>query len=856
MSLITAWLTNPWMLGAGALAVASPIIIHLLNKRRFKIVTWAAMSFLLEANKKNRRRVQLENLIVLLLRCLAMLLLGLLLARPFLPSGLSDLIQNTQRFERIVVLDDSVSMMAMEPGGTPWQAALAGVNTLARQMADSRTDDSLTLILTSRPESPVMIAEAVTAETVDSVLLELEGLRPSDFPADYRGALRYVDQYLKNAAPGLNRMLYVFSDQRAKDWNDGSLGEDAEAPAGHLRQLSNETAGTYLVDLSITNEQNVAVVAVRQERQLVVGSVSRFEVDVKNWGGQAVRDIQVEFRIGQGQPLIEKLAELNADETATIVFQHVFPRSGSRAFLSQQRAARIREAMLSSAPIYTSYTAGRTTGHTTRHLISHRATVERQDDEPLGWMPSNQDGGKEFLDIPVEVTLSVPQTKFDGLREDSQFHYVARVLDRIPVLLVDGDPSSLPIRSETYALLPLANPATGIAADLVTATELETVPLSKYQVIFLCNVDRVSYDRVASLEQWVRQGGSLILFPGNRVQADSFNDVFYREGKGLSPVELLEIAGDPTRQSSVTMEPDSQPHPFLQRLVQIDAGIFSRTNVFSWWTSNLQPDLDSTVVTVPMRLSDEARSPALVDRHLGEGRVVYWSVAADADWTDWPSSPSYIVVMFDMVREVVEGSLQVPMTTVGQDLIETIDLGRYRNQVRLEGPELQQWETVAQPSGTFTRAAKSKSNAASDGSDQDDATDPGVAEVNEPPAAGSVGNSTTPAGPSTVFYEAMFARLPQRGIYKLKLKPSEAEGDHLRLVACNLEAREGNLLLVDRSQLALWVGDKVELVSLDTVGTQSVDVARDEFWFQVLLALLLTLGLEQFLACWFGTRRT
>jgi len=32
-------------------------------------------------------------------------------------------------------------------------------------------------------------------------------------------------------------------------------------------------------------------------------------------------------------------------------------------------------------------------------------------------------------------------------------------------------------------------------------------------------------------------------------------------------------------------------------------------------------------------------------------------------------------------------------------------------------------------------------------------------------------------------------------------------------------------------------------------------VSRDEFWFQVLLGLLATLGLEQVLACWFGTRR-
>lgn len=840
MSLITAWLTNPWMLGAGAFAVASPVIIHLLNKRRFKIVAWAAMEFLLEANKKNRRRVQLENLIVLLLRCLAMLLLGLLLARPFLPSGFSELLQNTQRFERIVVLDDSVSMLATESSGTPWQAALEGLNSLVRQMADSRTDDSLTVILTSRPESPVMIAEAVSAETVDSVLLELEGLRPSDFPADYRGALRYVEQYLKNAAPGLNRMLYVFSDQRNKDWNDGSLGEDAEAPAGHLKQLSNETAGTYLIDLSVTNEQNIAVVAVRQERQLVAGSVARFEVDIKNWGDQAVRDIQVEFRIAQGHPLIEKLPELSADETATVVFQHVFPTTASNPLLTLLRSPETEGVGHAERPIYTS--------------------LARQDeDDPLGWMPGSEDAGKEFQDVPVEITLTSPQAKLDGLREDSLYHYVARVMDRIPVLLVDGDPSSLPVRSETYALLPLANPDTGIAADLVTATELETVPLSKYQVIFLCNVDRVSYDRLASLEQWVRQGGSLILFPGNRIQAVAFNDVFYREGQGLSPVEITEIAGDPTRQSSVTLEPDPQPHPFLQRLVQIDAGIFSRTNVFSWWQGKINPQLDATTYSVPMRLTDEARSAAVVDRHVGQGRVVYLAMAADADWSDWPSSPSYIVVMFDMVREVVEGSLKMPLAFVGQDLIETVDLGRYRNQVRLEGPELQQWETVAQPGGTFTRAAKSNTGAdATKASDEDASPDTGSDSTDPPPAGTSTaveGSAQNPEA-TTIFYEAMFARLPQRGIYKLKLKPSDAEQDHVRLVACNLEAREGELKLVDRTQLATWVGDKVELVSLDSVGAQSVDVARDEFWFQVLVALLLTLGLEQFLACWFGTRRT
>src|SRR4051794_35325800 len=52
--------------GAGALSV--PIIIHLLNRRRFKVVTWAAMRFLLAAQKQNTRRLRLEQLILLLVR--------------------------------------------------------------------------------------------------------------------------------------------------------------------------------------------------------------------------------------------------------------------------------------------------------------------------------------------------------------------------------------------------------------------------------------------------------------------------------------------------------------------------------------------------------------------------------------------------------------------------------------------------------------------------------------------------------------------------------------------------------------------------------------------------------------------
>src|SRR5690242_2810474 len=66
--------------GALAGAVSIPIIIHLLNRKRFRVVTWAAMRFLLAAQRKNARKLRLEQLILLALRVLLVTSLVLAMA--------------------------------------------------------------------------------------------------------------------------------------------------------------------------------------------------------------------------------------------------------------------------------------------------------------------------------------------------------------------------------------------------------------------------------------------------------------------------------------------------------------------------------------------------------------------------------------------------------------------------------------------------------------------------------------------------------------------------------------------------------------------------------------------------------
>src|SRR6188508_2218164 len=73
--------TNPGFLAIAGALVSSPIIIHLINRMRYKRIRWAAMEFLLKSQKRSRRKLIIEQMILLALRILMVLLIGLLLAR-------------------------------------------------------------------------------------------------------------------------------------------------------------------------------------------------------------------------------------------------------------------------------------------------------------------------------------------------------------------------------------------------------------------------------------------------------------------------------------------------------------------------------------------------------------------------------------------------------------------------------------------------------------------------------------------------------------------------------------------------------------------------------------------------------
>src|SRR3954464_10192349 len=116
---IAAGFVTPAFALAGLALASIPIIIHILNRRRFKIINWAAMDFLLRAMRKNRRRLRFEQWVLLATRCAVVLLLGMALARPLGCENPTMALMGGRTGVSVFVIDNSYSMAyeVNRPGG-------------------------------------------------------------------------------------------------------------------------------------------------------------------------------------------------------------------------------------------------------------------------------------------------------------------------------------------------------------------------------------------------------------------------------------------------------------------------------------------------------------------------------------------------------------------------------------------------------------------------------------------------------------------------------------------------------------------------------------------------------------------
>jgi hypothetical protein len=187
--------------------VALPILIHLINQRRYQTTRWAAMMFLLAAHRMSRGYARLRQWLILAARMLAIAGLIFAVSRP-LASGWLGLTMGGRIDTTIVLLDRSPSMQQRSPG--------AGVSKL--QTARQQLAQTLAMLGSSR----WVLIESTTNKPRElespAAMLDLPCTEPTSTEADLPAMLEAALGYVRANRTGRTE-IWICSDLRENDWH-------------------------------------------------------------------------------------------------------------------------------------------------------------------------------------------------------------------------------------------------------------------------------------------------------------------------------------------------------------------------------------------------------------------------------------------------------------------------------------------------------------------------------------------------------------------------------------------------------------------------------------------------------------
>jgi hypothetical protein len=273
-----AWaFLHPWLL-VGLVGASLPIIIHLIGRRRAPTIHFAAFDFLLAVNKRLARREKLRQLLLLVLRTLAVIAIVLAVARP-VPSRSSAAPLANRRIA--VVLDASASMRYVLGGRTLLERAKTQASELLSHL---QPGDSATLVIAdTRVHSPF---QAPTLDTA-AVRAAVESVNEAKGIADLGAAIDVALGQLGPTPAGAS--LVIVSD----------LAQNSFA---HLKPFAVDPAPEIqLLDAAEREEPvalpNLAVDGVVVEASGDAPATRRVRITVRNFAGEAVAERAVSVLI-------------------------------------------------------------------------------------------------------------------------------------------------------------------------------------------------------------------------------------------------------------------------------------------------------------------------------------------------------------------------------------------------------------------------------------------------------------------------------------------------------------------------------------------------------------------------------
>lgn len=284
---------NPWLL-LGIAGIASPIIIHLLARKQIKRVVWAAMRFLTATVERNKRKMTLEDILLLVLRCLVIALFAFALARPSLRSKSLGTLGASET--AILLIDESGSMSTSDGAITRFEKA----QKAAEDIIDALPSGSSIAVWFVSDR----VRDVIPEPTRDLALARktIRDGKRTDQATQWTSALRKALDVLARQ-PGSAKQLYVLTDAQANGW--ANLSE-----ARQMLESAQREAQTRLVLVTEGETRNLGITSARLASAMTAsGQPARFEIGVANFGTEEMRDVAVSLAVNEEAPSEEQTIE-------------------------------------------------------------------------------------------------------------------------------------------------------------------------------------------------------------------------------------------------------------------------------------------------------------------------------------------------------------------------------------------------------------------------------------------------------------------------------------------------------------------------------------------------------------------
>ncbi|MCB1648817.1 MAG: BatA domain-containing protein [Gammaproteobacteria bacterium] len=259
----------------------------------------------------------------------------------------------------------------------------------------------------------------------------------------------------------------------------------------------------------------------------------------------------------------------------------------------------------------------------------------------------------------------------DEFATDNSYFFTVDVMAKIRVLVVNGEPSPNWYEDEAHWFdLAVDGAQSPFILSTATEQELTATLLAQQDVVVLLNAgSALSPSQSRALNEYVNEGGSLLLAPGDRVNAAQFNQML----GALSPVELrdsIRFAGG----DYLLIADMDRRHPILLPL-----GAEWGVRFEGYWAA--QPVADATVL-----MQFDNGSPALTERAVGSGNVLLFASSLDTEWNNLPLQGLFLPFVHESLRYLARAGSKERAYRVGS----TIDLSAVLGEetiLRVTGPD-------------------------------------------------------------------------------------------------------------------------------------------------------------------------